>query len=298
MQHSCQKEISANHKVFAFDDTTSSTSETSRDDSCEMAFYPRSRERRRQKVKGLLKEPKALVPRDVRGGHKPCVMGTLDYVVSCMRKLSEQQEHETALTLKQSFSRYPALFNQQRAHWRDSRNEIEGVNTIFITSEEDSQEHKMESERSTSELDRTRLSSLYRQMNYSLNMAKFLMSHPKTFSESEESNSMDLSYTDDSEAGRGQAEVHMTDVRGQAEVHEQSPVSPDFGCRSSAQGCVSQHGVREELSSLQSFSKKGSIPTQDITDTHVLSLTEDSLRRHTQTQELLHLQRQGLTFCT
>ncbi|XP_076451197.1 uncharacterized protein LOC143287137 [Babylonia areolata] len=69
--------------------------------SSEMGSHLRSKEKKRQKVKALLKELKGMVPQQPRGD-KPCTLSTLDYVVSSMRRITEQQGQERSHSIKPS----------------------------------------------------------------------------------------------------------------------------------------------------------------------------------------------------
>ncbi|PVD35609.1 hypothetical protein C0Q70_02572 [Pomacea canaliculata] len=133
---------------------------------------------------------------------------------------------------------------------------------------------------SSSIMDEKSISSLYNQLNYSLNIKKFLLSHPKCFPVSDEDSSTDVVINkDDSEE----------EINEEEEMAVEFPVVRPPSCGSSTQVHVSEQGFREEIPSPPSFSEDPHL-TREAVDNQ-LALTEESLRKHTKAQERLYLQK-------
>ncbi|XP_076472321.1 uncharacterized protein LOC143301809 isoform X2 [Babylonia areolata] len=133
---------------------------------------------------------------------------------------------------------------------------------------------------SSSIIDEKSISSLYNQVNYSLNIKKFLLSHPKAFPVSDEDSSTDVVHKDDSEE----------DLNEEEEMQVEIPVCRPPSCGSSTQVHVSEQGFHEEVPSPPSFGGEDPNQTGREALDNQLMLTEDSLRKHTKAQELLYLQ--------
>ncbi|XP_076451347.1 uncharacterized protein LOC143287288 [Babylonia areolata] len=167
-----------------------------------------------------------------------------------------------------------------------SRALIHTIAQMVLKEAEDCVEQTSESECevSSSETAGKSISSLYRQVNYSLNIRRFLSSHPKLFPASEDNSSEDVSQKDPSE-----------DVDKEVEVQVEIPVCQVLSCSSSAQVHVSEQGAQEEVPrSPTSLSAEDPALTPEVTDRPLtLTLTEASLHRHTKAQEVLYLREAG-----
>ncbi|KAL8610002.1 hypothetical protein ACOMHN_029495 [Nucella lapillus] len=155
----------------------------------------------------------------------------------------------------------------------------EGDRTKEKGKNENSRDPMSASDISSSIVDEKSISSLYNQVNYSLNIKKFLLSHPKAFPVSDEDSSTDVLHKDDSEE----------DMNEEEEVQVEIPVCRPPSCGSSTQVHVSEQGFHEEVHSPPSFGGEDPNLTREAVDNQLM-LTEDSLRKHTKDQELLYLQ--------
>nr|AWY10929.1 period [Hermissenda crassicornis] len=136
-------------------------------------------------------------------------------------------------------------------------------------------------------LDEKGISSIYNQLNYSYNIKRFLMSHPKPFN----SNVSDEDSTPERE-GNGDDPIHADE-----EMPLELPVVKPSSCGSSTQVHVSEQGHGEEMMSPSAFDDEAVgqtavvVPPKEVSADNIRVLTEESLKKHTKVQELLYLQK-------
>nr|AAK97374.1 circadian clock protein period [Bulla gouldiana] len=122
------------------------------------------------------------------------------------------------------------------------------------------------------------ISSIYNQLNYSHNIKRFLMSHPKSFSNVSDEDSVVTRDDSEDEA-----------INDEEEMPLEIPVVKPPSCGSSTQVHVSEQGHGEEMLSPPTFGDEAMPPQQPADNIH--SLTEETLKKHTKIQERLYLQR-------
>nr|QDK59986.1 period 2-like protein [Onchidium reevesii]QEI10544.1 putative period circadian protein 2 [Onchidium reevesii] len=122
------------------------------------------------------------------------------------------------------------------------------------------------------------ISSIYNQLNYSHNIKRFLMSHPKSFSNVSDEDS--VMTRDDSEDEA---------INDEEEMPLEIPVVKPPSCGSSTQVHVSEQGHGEEMLSPPTFGDEAMPPRESADNIHCL--TEETLKKHTKIQERLYLQR-------
>ncbi|XP_012944985.1 uncharacterized protein LOC101860455 [Aplysia californica] len=123
------------------------------------------------------------------------------------------------------------------------------------------------------------ISSIYNQLNYSHNIKRFLMSHPKSFSNLSDEDS--VMTRDDSEDEA---------INDEEEMPLEIPVVKPPSCGSSTQVHVSEQGHGEEMLSPPTFGDEAMPPREAPAD-NIHFLTEETLKKHTKIQERLYLQR-------
>ncbi|GFO22066.1 cationic amino acid transporter [Plakobranchus ocellatus] len=129
-------------------------------------------------------------------------------------------------------------------------------------------------------IDEKGISSIYNQLNYSHNIKRFLMSHPKSFSNVSDEDC--VMTRDDSEDEA---------INEEEELPLEIPVVKPPSCGSSTQVHVSEPGHAEDISSVPPFGDETSnLPRESAADSRH-SLTEETLKKHTKMQERLYLQR-------
>lgn len=145
---------------------------------------------------------------------------------------------------------------------------------------EKSKDETSSAESKSAVLDEKGISSIYNQLNYSHNIKRFLMSHPKSFSNvsDEDSNMM----RDDSED---------ENINEEEELPLEIPVVKPPSCGSSTQVHVSEPGHGEDNSSVAPFGDEATNPPGEVMADNRHSLTEETLKKHTKMQERLYLQR-------
>ncbi|KAK0063638.1 period 2-like protein [Biomphalaria pfeifferi] len=126
-------------------------------------------------------------------------------------------------------------------------------------------------------IDEKGISSIYNQLNYSHNIKRFLMSHPKSFSNVSDEDSLITREDSEDEA-----------INDEEEMPLEIPVVKPPSCGSSTQVHVSEQGHGEEMLGLPAFGDEA-MPPGDAGD-NVHLLTEEVLKKHTRLQERLYLQ--------
>ncbi|XP_059176055.1 uncharacterized protein LOC131955795 isoform X2 [Physella acuta] len=121
------------------------------------------------------------------------------------------------------------------------------------------------------------ISSIYNQLNYSHNIKRFLMSHPKSFSNVSDEDSVMTREDSEDEA-----------INDDEEMPLEIPVVKPPSCGSSTQVHVSEQGHGEEMLSPPTFGDEA-MPRHESTD-NIHLLTEETLKKHTKLQERLYLQ--------
>ncbi|CAL1527229.1 unnamed protein product [Lymnaea stagnalis] len=126
-------------------------------------------------------------------------------------------------------------------------------------------------------LDEKGILSIYNQLNYSHKIKRFLMSHPKSFSNVSDEESVVTREDSEDEA-----------INDEEEMPLEIPVVKPPSCGSSTQVHVSEIGHGEEMLSPPTFGDEA-MPPRDCGD-NIHLLTEEALKKHTRLQERLYLQ--------
>ncbi|GFS17808.1 circadian clock protein period, partial [Elysia marginata] len=145
---------------------------------------------------------------------------------------------------------------------------------------EKSKDESSSAESKSAVLDEKGISSIYNQLNYSHNIKRFLMSHPKSFSNVSDEDSIIM--RDDSED---------ENINEEEELPLEIPVVKPPSCGSSTQVHVSEPGHAEDSSSVAPFGDETSNPPGEVVADSRHFLTEETLKKHTKIQERLYLQR-------
>lgn len=126
-------------------------------------------------------------------------------------------------------------------------------------------------------IDEKGILSIYNQLNYSHKIKRFLMSHPKSFSNVSDEESVLTREDSEDEA-----------INDEEEMPLEIPVLKPPSCGSSTQVHVSEQGHGEEMLSPPTFGDEA-MPPRDCSD-NIHLLTEEALKKHTRLQERLYLQ--------
>nr|AWY10931.1 period [Tritonia tetraquetra] len=135
-------------------------------------------------------------------------------------------------------------------------------------------------------LDEKGISSIYNQLSYSYSIKRFLLSHPKPFSNSSDEDSTPARLASEDDPMHGDEEMPL-----------EIPVVKPSSCGSSTQVHVSEQGHGEEMMSPPVFGDESvgqaamMVPQKEVTSGNIRVLTEESLKKHTKIQELLYLQK-------
>ncbi|KAH9513558.1 hypothetical protein Btru_033354 [Bulinus truncatus] len=133
------------------------------------------------------------------------------------------------------------------------------------------------SEAKSTVIDEKGISAIYNQLNYSHNIKRFLLSHPKSFSNVSDEDSVITREDSEDEA-----------INDEEEMPLEIPVVKPPSCGSSTQVHVSEQGHGEEMLGLPTFGDEAMPPGDSGDSVHLL--TEDALKKHTRLQERLYLQ--------
>ncbi|RUS86928.1 hypothetical protein EGW08_005333 [Elysia chlorotica] len=145
---------------------------------------------------------------------------------------------------------------------------------------EKSKDETSSAESKSAIIDEKGISSIYNQLNYSHNIKRFLMSHPKSFSNVSDEDSVIM--RDDSED---------ENINEEEELPLEIPVVKPPSCGSSTQVHVSEPGHGEDISGVAPFGDETSNLPREVAADSRHFLTEETLKKHTKMQERLYLQR-------